>query len=139
MPIQDKIKVLKKLKDDCNNKYKEYNKKYKKYKRYDDITDFITSILNASSISLIMSSLTLPLLIIPAGVLSSVQFIITRAQDKMKLKDKYNSFHITSNQYDALRREIITVLNKNHLDNSQYQQYIEEVHDKINLIKDMEI
>jgi hypothetical protein len=139
MPIQDKIKVLKKLKDDCNNKYKEYNKKYKKYKRYDDITDFITSILNASSISLIMSSLTLPLLIIPAGVLSSAQFIITRAQDKMKLKDKYSSFHISANQYDGLRREIITVLSKNHLDNSQYQQYIEEVHDKINLIKDTEI
>ena len=136
MPIQTKIEALKKIKNTCKNNFIEYNNKYKKYKRIDDIIDFFASILNASSITLILSTPALPPLFIASAVCSSLQFIITRAQDKMKIKDKYNQFKTTSNQYDALRREILTVLSKNNLSNEEYESYLEEVNDKINLILD---
>jgi hypothetical protein len=138
MPIAEKIKSLKKIKDYCDKFYKLNHCKYKKYKRIDEGVDFFTSILNATSITLILSTPALPPLFIASAVCSSLQFVICRAQDKMKVKDKYNQYLTTARQYDALRREILTVLSKNHLSNEQYEAYIEEVHDKINLIKDNE-
>lgn len=136
MPIQNKIEALKKIKNNCKNNFIEYNNKYKKYKRIDDIIDFFASILNASSITLILSTPALPPLFIASAVCSSLQFVINRAQDKMKIKDKYCQYKTTSNQYDALHREILTVLSKNNLSNEEYEAYLEEVNDKINLILD---
>lgn len=136
MPIKDKINVLKAIKKDCRENSLSYKKRYKKLKKIDDAIDLINSILNASSIALIMSIPAIPPLFIGSGVCSSIQFIISRSQDKMNLKQKYNRHLTSSNQYENLMREIITVLNKNHLTNEQYEAYIEEVHDKLSLISD---
>jgi hypothetical protein len=139
MPLKEKIEEIKKIKKYCKTSYILYHKKYKKYKTLDEVVDFITAILNASSITCILSTPAVPPLFIASAVCSSLQFVITRVQDKMKLKDKYNQYQITSKQYDALRREIITVLHKNHLSNSDCESLIEEFNDKINLIKDTEV
>jgi hypothetical protein len=139
MPIHHKIKILNELKGGCLKKSKLYKKRYKKLKKIDDITDFTTSILNASSISLIVSSVSMPLLVIPSAVCSSIQFVIGQVQNKVNLKNRYNRHLTTSYQYEQLAREILIVLSKNHLTNDQYEAYIQEVNDKIGLIQDSEI
>jgi hypothetical protein len=116
-----------------------YKKRHQKLKRKDQLIEGFCSILNASSITLILSTPTVPPLFIGSAVCSSLQFVLSRVQEKMKWKDKYHSFLTTSNQYYALASEINVVLHKNHLTNEQYESYIEEVSDKTTLIRDSQI
>lgn len=139
MPIKEKIKILNDIKKECLKKSNLYKKRYKKLKKRDDITDFTTSILNASSISLILASPAIPILFIPASICSSLQFIISQVQSKIDMKNKYNHHLTTSYQYENLCREIVVVLSKNHLSNEQYGDYIEELNDKLSLIQDSQI
>lgn len=139
MPIKDKIEALKKIKAECKNNYRQYANRYKRLKKYDNFIDLTTSILNASSITLILSTPAIPPLFIASAVCSGIQFVVCRVQDKMKIKDKYSQYLTTANQYYSLMNEILIVLHKNHLSNEEYQSYIEEVTDKINLIRDTQI
>lgn len=139
MPIQAKIQELKKIKTECLANSVLYKRKHQKLKKRDQTIDGVCSVLNAGSITLILSTPTVPPLFIASAVCSGLQFILSRVQEKLKWKEKYNSFLTTSNQYYGLASEINVVLHKNHLTNELYEAYIEEVSDKITLVRDSQI
>ena len=139
MTIAEKRKVLNDLRKNCLKNNKKYNKLYQKFKKYNNIVSFSASLLNASSITLILSTPAIPVLFIPSAVCSSLQFIISRVYEKLNIQDKTLIYLNTSNQYYALMNEIVIVLNKNHLTNEQYGEYIEVITSKIDLIRDTQI
>lgn len=135
----NKIIILKELLVDCLSHSKIYRKKYKKIKRLDDVFDVCNSLMSSSAIALIVVGFTIPPCLIISACLSGINLVGSRVQDKLKLKFKHNQHHLTMVQYIALAREITTVLSKNNLSSSDYQNYIEEVSDKLNLINDSQI
>jgi len=135
----DKVKVLRQLRKDCIQKIKKYKKKFKILKRIDDIIDMSTATLTGISISLTITGMTIPPLLIASATTSGVAFVIDRIQDKYNLKSKYTQHNLTINQYNNLSREILAVLTKNNLSPSEYHNYIVEITDKISLIEDTAI
>ncbi len=139
MPIQDKRKYLNELKDKCFEESKIYKKRYRKLKLKDDAIDVITSGMNASVIALTISGFVLPPLLIASASLSGFSFVIQQGQRTYNLKRKYIQHDITIKQYDALAREIISVLHRNHMSGAEYDDFIEQVNDKWSLIDDSRI
>jgi hypothetical protein len=139
MPIQDKRKYLNELKDKCFQESKNYKKRYKRLKLKDDAIDVITSGMNASVIALTISGFVLPPLLIASASLSGFSFVIQQGQRTYNLKRKYIQHDITIKQYDALAREIISVLHRNHMSSVEYDEFIEQVNDKWALIDDSRI
>ena len=54
-------------------------------------------------------------------------------------KRKYVQHSITIAQYDALAREIIAVLHRNHMTSNEYDEFIDAMNDKMALIDDTRI
>jgi len=135
----DKVKILRKLRKDCIDKIKIYKKKFKKLKRIDDAIDMMTATFTGVSISLTITGMTFPPLLIASATTSGFAFIIDRVQDKYNFKSKYTQHNLTINQYNNLAREILTVLTKNNLTPDEYHNYIVEITDKISLIEDTAI
>lgn len=135
-PTTNKREILKKLRNDCIVLSNKYKKKYKKYKRVDEAIEGFNSLISASSIACIITGMSIPPLLVASAILSGSSFIITRIQDKINIKSKYTNYNLSINQYSALGREISAVLSKNNLSTKDYQAYIEEINDKINLISD---
>ena len=139
MPVDDKRKYLNELKDKCFEESKAYKKRYKRLKRKDDAIDVITSGMNASVIALTISGFVIPPLLIVSASLSGFSFVIQQSQRQYNLKRKYIQHDITIKQYDALAREIISTLQRNHMSSAEYDDFIEQVNDKWALIDDSRI
>lgn len=139
MTIEDKRKYLNELKDKCFEESKAYKKRYSKLKRRDDFIDVITSGMNSGVIALTISGFVLPPLLIVSASLSGVSFVIQQGQRTYNLKRKYIQHDITIKQYDALAREIISTLHRNHMSSAEYDDFIEQVNDKWALIDDSRI
>lgn len=136
---KNKVKILRGLRDDCNKQIQNYKKKFKKLKRLDDFIDMTTATLTGISISLTITGMTLPPLLLASAITSGTSFIIDRVQDKYNFKSKYTQHNLTINQYNNLSREILTVLTKNSLTEEEYHSYIVEITDKLSLIQDTAI
>jgi len=136
---KDKVKILRQLRNDCIEKIAKYKKKFKKIKKIDDFIDMTTATLTGVSISLTITGMTLPPLLIASITTSGLAFIIDRVQDKYNFKSKYTQHNLTINQYNNLAREILAVLTKNNLSPEEYHSYIVEITDKISLIEDTAI
>lgn len=138
-PITNKKKILRKIIDDCRRKVKLHKKKFKKLKKTDDVLDGMNAFLTGSSISCTVIGMQLPPLLIVSASLSGTAFIISRVQDKYNLKRRYEQHKITIQQYQGLVREILSVMTKNNLSREEYENYVEEIYDKISLIEDTSI
>lgn len=136
MPIPNKIEYLNKVKKECKELSEIYRKRYKKHKRLDDILDVITSLLNGSAIALTLSGFSMPMLLIGSIVCNSLSYIITQGQRSYNLKRRYLQNDTTYKQYIDLVRKIEAVLQKNHMTTDEYDQFIDQVHDRIALIDD---
>ena len=139
MTIEDKRKYLNELKDKCFEESRSYKKRYSKLKWRDDAIDVITSGMNSAVIALTISGFVLPPLLIASASLSGTSFIIQQGQRTYNLKRKYIQHDITIKQYDALAREIISTLHRNHMTSAEYDDFIEQVNDKWALIDDSRI
>ena len=139
MTIEDKRNYLNELKDKCFEESKAYKKRYSKLKWQDDFIDVITSGMNSGVIALTISGFVLPPLLIASASLSGVSFVIQQGQRTYNLKRKYIQHDITIKQYDALAREIISTLHRNHMSSAEYDDFIEQVNDKWALIDDSRI
>ena len=62
-----KIRLLKKIKDDCFKNVTTYKKKFRKLKRLDTIIDVSNSLLTGTSISLTVLGFTMPPLLIASA------------------------------------------------------------------------
>lgn len=139
MTIEDKRKYLNELKDKCFEESRSYKKRYSKLKWRDDAIDVLTSGMNSAVIALTISGFVLPPLLIASASLSGTSFIIQQGQRTYNLKRKYIQHDITIKQYDALAREIISTLHRNHMTSAEYDDFIEQVNDKWALIDDSRI
>jgi hypothetical protein len=139
MPISDKKNLLRKMAKDCIDKSKLYRKRYKRYKFRDDMIDIFTSSCVACSMSFTIVGITFPILLIPASVLSGFAFIITQVQRQYDLKRRYHMDSVTYTQLVELSREISIVLRKNHLTNEEYEDFLNDVSNKLSLIEDTAI
>jgi len=139
MTIEDKRKYLNELKDKCFEESRAYKKRYSKLKWRDDFIDVITSGMNSGVIALTISGFVLPPLLIASASLSGVSFVIQQGQRTYNLKRKYIQHDITIKQYDALAREISHTLYRNHMTSEEYDDFIEQVNDKMALIDDSRI
>ena len=137
--LENKITTLKTILKSCQTNAKLYRRKYKRMKKMDDIIDLFTSLLSGGSIALIIVGFTNPGCLIASAVLSGVNFVIVRLQDKYNLKHKYIQHNLSMQQYNDLMREISAVLTKNNLTSDEYQSYIEECYSKISLIEDTQL
>ena len=139
MPIEDKRKYLNELKDKCFEESKAYKKRYSKLKQKDDFIDVATSGMNSAVIALTISGFVLaPLLIISAS-LSGVSLIIQQGQRTYNLKRKYITHDMTYKQYIDIVRKIEAILQKNHMTTEEYDQFIDQIHDRLALIDDARI
>lgn len=136
MPVEEKRAYLDKLKKECFSLSSVYRKRYKKLKWRDDVIDVITSSLNAGVIALTISGINFtPLLFISIG-LSGVSYIITQAQRTYNLKRRYITHDMTYKQYIDIVRKIEAILQKNHMTTEEYDQFIDQIHDRMALIDD---
>lgn len=139
MPISDKKKLLREMAKKCVDKSKLYKKRHKKLKWRDDMIDLSTSILVGGSMSLTIMGITFPILLIPSAVLSGIAFVLSQAQRQYNLKHRYNMDGITCIQLQELSREISIVMRKNHLSNDDYEDFLNDVSNKLSLIEDTAI
>lgn len=139
MTIEDKRKYLNNLKDICFNQSKKYKKRYRKLKFKDDMLDVATSSMTASVIAFTISGFVIPPLLIVSCSLTGLSFVIQQGQKTYQFKRKYIQHSITITQYDALAREIIAVLHRNHMTSNEYDEFIDAMNDKMALIDDTRI
>ena len=139
MTIEDKRKYLNNLKDICFNQSKKYKKRYRKLKFKDDMLDVATSSMTASVIAFTISGFVIPPLLIVSCSLTGLSFVIQQGQKTYQFKRKYVQHSITITQYDALAREIISVLYRNHMTSNEYDEFIDAMNDKLALIDDTRI
>ena len=139
MPISDKKKLLRDMAKDCIAKSKLYRKRHKKYKWIDDCIDLTNSILVGGSMSLTIMGITFPILLVPSAVLSGIAFVLSQAQRQYNLKHRYNMDSITCIQLQELSREISIVMRKNHMTNEEYEDFLNDVSNKLSLIEDTAI
>lgn len=139
MPIEDKIQYLKQLKEDCKLNSNKYYIAYKRLKWKDDIIDISTSLLNATSIALMISGLSFPPVLLGAITCSGLAYIITQVQKSYNLKHRYTLHDITYKQYLDTIKKIDEVLTKNGLTGEQYEYFIQNMNEKCSLIDDARI
>ncbi len=136
MTIEEKRKLLHKLKEQCINQSKIYYTRYKRLKRKDDGIDVLTSVMTATTIALTISGFAVPPLLIASASLTGVSFVMAQAQKTYNLKKKYTHHAVCVSQYEALAREIVSVLHRNHMSSIEYDEFITVVNDKLALIDD---
>ena len=136
---QKKINLLRKLQIQGFNESRLCKEKYKKLKKQDEWIEICNSLLNATSIALIVAGFTFPPCLIASAAISGFHFIVSSVHKSSNLKQKIEKYDLSSKQWSELGRYVASVLNKNNLTSQQYNQFIDEVHTQINLIEDSSI
>ena len=137
--IHEKISILKDIRKQCIDKSINFRRRNKCTKSWDEFLEFLTATLSGISIALIVAGFDSPICLLISAIASSVEFVLSRAQNQYNFKEKFTQLNTSLRQYNDLVREITTVLSKNHMSSNDYQDYIEEVNAKLSLIEDSEI
>jgi len=139
MTIPEKREYLTQIKDDCKKYSLKYHRLYKKLKWRDDVIDVISTSMNAGVIALTISGISFTPLLFVSIALSGVSYILSQAQKTYNLKRRYITHDMTHKQYIDVIRKIEAILQKNHLTGDEYDQFIDQIHDRIALIDDARI
>ena len=134
--IKEKRKRLRELHKHCINQSNIYRKRYKRLKVKDDLCDVVHTTLNFSAMSMAISAITFPPLLIGSGVCSGLGLVIVQAQRTYNSKIRLTNYNVATLQYEELAREINAVLLRNHCSSKEYFEYIEDINAKLNMIND---
>jgi hypothetical protein len=137
--IKDKRKLLKDIHKECIKHHMYYKKRYKRLKLKDDVIDVLHTSLNMSAVALTLSGFGLPPLLIASASCAGMGLVLSQAQKTYQSKIRLTNFNVCVTQYEELAREITAVLHRNHMDSSMYQEYIEDVYQKMSLIDDSKL
>jgi len=137
--IKEKRKLLKDIHKECIKHHMYYKKRYKRLKLRDDIIDVLHTSLNMSAVALTLSGFGLPPLLIASASCAGMGLVLSQAQKTYQSKIRLTNFNVCVTQYEELAREITAVLHRNHMDSGMYQEYIEDVHQKMSLIDDSKL
>ena len=134
--IKDKRKTLRDLQRHCIIQSSYYRRRYKSLKMKDSICDVSSTVLNFSALSMALSAISFPPLLLASGACSGLGLIIVQGQRTYNSKVKLTNYNVACLQYEELGREINAVLLRNHCSSKQYLEYIEDVNAKLNMIND---
>lgn len=134
--INEKRKELKRLQKICVNESKHYKKRYKRLKWKSDAVEVAHTSLNMSAVALTLSGFGIPPLLIASASCAGLGLVIAQAQKSYRTSTRLTNFNVCVTQYDSVAREITAVLHRNHMSSKDYQDYIEDINAKLDLIDD---
>jgi hypothetical protein len=134
--INEKRKELKRLQKVCVNESTHYKKRYKKLKWKSDAVEVAHTSLNMSAVALTISGFGLPPLLIASATCAGLGLVLSQAQKSYRTSTRLTNFNVCVTQYDSVAREITAVLHRNHMSSKDYQEYIEDINAKLDLIDD---
>lgn len=134
--INEKRKELKRLQKICVNESRHYKKRYKRLKWKSDAVEVAHTSLNMSAVALTLSGFGLPPLLIASASCAGLGLVIAQAQKSYRTSTRLTNFNVCVTQYDSVAREITAVLHRNHMSSKDYQDYIEDINAKLDLIDD---
>lgn len=134
--INEKRKELKRLQKICVNESKHYKKRYKKLKWKSDAVEVAHTSLNMSAVALTLSGFGIPPLLIASASCAGLGLVLAQAQKSYRTSTRLTNFNVCVTQYDSVAREITAVLHRNHMSSKDYQDYIEDINAKLDLIDD---
>ena len=134
--INEKRKELKRLQKICVDESANYKKRYKSLKWKADAVEVAHTSLNMSAVALTLSGFGLPPLLIASASCAGLGLVLSQAQKSYRTSTRLTNFNVCVSQYDSVAREITAVLHRNHMSSKDYQDYIEDINAKLNLIDD---
>jgi hypothetical protein len=134
--ITEKRKELKRLQKICVNESKDYKKRYKKLKWKTDAIEVAHTSLNMSAVALTLSGFGIPPLLIASASCAGLGLVLSQAQKSYRSSTRLSNYNVCVTQYDSVAREINAVLHRNHMSSKDYQEYIEDINAKMDLIDD---
>ena len=134
--INEKRKELKRLQKICVDGSANYKKRYKSLKWKADAVEVAHTSLNMSAVALTLSGFGLPPLLIASASCAGLGLVLSQAQKSYRTTTRLTNFNVCVSQYDSVAREITAVLHRNHMSSKDYQDYIEDINAKLNLIDD---
>jgi hypothetical protein len=134
--IKEKRKELKRLQKICVNESTDYKKRYKKLKWRSDMIEITHTSLNMSAVALTLSGFGVPPLLIASATCAGLGLVMSQAQKSYRTSTKLSNYNVCVTQYDSIAREITAVLHRNHMSSKDYQEYIEDINAKLDLIDD---
>jgi hypothetical protein len=134
--INEKRKELKRLQKICVDGSANYKKRYKSLKWKADAVEVAHTSLNMSAVALTLSGFGLPPLLIASASCAGLGLVLSQAQKSYRTSTRLTNFNVCVSQYDSVAREITAVLHRNHMSSKDYQDYIEDINAKLNLIDD---
>jgi hypothetical protein len=134
--ITEKRKELKRLQKICVNESKDYKKRYKKLKWRTDAIEVTHTSLNMSAVALTLSGFGVPPLLIASACCAGAGLVLSQAQKSYRSQTRLSNYNVCVTQFDSVAREITAVLHRNHMSSKDYQDYIEDINAKLDLIDD---
>lgn len=134
--IKEKRKELKRLQKICVNESADYKKRYKKLKWRSDMIEITHTSLNMTAVALTLSGFGIPPLLIASATCAGLGLVMSQAQKSYRTSTKLSNYNVCVTQYDSVAREITAVLHRNHMSSKDYQEYIEDINAKLDLIDD---
>ena len=134
--INEKRKELKRLQKVCVNESNHYKKRYKSLKWKSDAVEVAHTSLNMSAVALTLSGFGLPPLLIASASCAGLGLVLSQEQKSYRTSTRLTNFNVCVTQYDSVAREITAVLHRNHMSSKDYQEYIEDINAKLDLIDD---
>ena len=134
--IKEKRKLLREIHKKCLDEHKAYKKRYKYLKKRDDLVDVAHTTLNMSAVALTISGFGAPPLLIASASCAGLGLVLAQAQKTYNSKVRLTNYSVCVAQYDEMCREITAVLHRNHMKSHDYQEYIEDINQKLSMIDD---
>ena len=134
--ITEKRKELRRLQKICINESKDYKKRYKRLKWKTDAVEVIHTSLNMTAVGLTLSGFAIPPLLIASACCAGAGLVLSQAQKAYRTSTRLSNFNVCVTQYDSIAREINSVLLRNHMSSKDYQEFIEDINAKLDLVDD---
>lgn len=134
--ISEKRKELRRLQKICINDSKDYKKRYKRLKWISDVVEVAHTSLNMSAVALTLSGFGIPPLLIASACCAGAGMVLSQGQKSYRSQTRLTNYNVCVTQYDSIAREINSVLLRNHMSSKDYQEYIDDIHAKLDLIDD---
>ena len=130
--------LILKLLDEVQIKKQIYRKKMIQLKKIDDITEAVLIACGGISMSNLLVTVAIinPVTLIIGSVFASINAVGSAVKRVVDVKAKFESTKTTVNQLSDLERETRAVLTRNHLEEKDLQNLLDDMNNRLSLIED---
>ena len=127
-----------KLLDEVQIKKQIYRRKMIQLKKIDDITEAVLIACGGISMSNLLVTVAIinPVTLIIGSVFASINAVGSAVKRVVDVKAKFESTKTTVNQLSDLERETRAVLTRNHLEEKDLQNLLDDMNNRLSLIED---